>query len=67
MRSHVQDVVEILHAAIAILATPVNNQSLSPQRFRSFIQNVQIAAIDEEAVSLAAGGFFEDAEIDHMT
>lgn len=32
----------------------------SPQWFGSFIQDVQIATIDEEAMPLAAGGLFED-------
>ncbi len=39
----------------------------SPQWLGSFIQNVQIATIDEEAMPLTAGGLFEDAEIDHMS
>ena len=38
----------------------------SPQRFGSFIENIQIATIDEQAVPLAAGGLFEDAEVDHV-
>ena len=38
----------------------------SPQRFGSFIENVQIAAINEEAMPFASSGLFEDAEVDHV-
>ena len=36
------------------------------QRLRPFIENVQVSTIDEEAMSLAAGCLFEDAEVDHV-
>ena len=36
-------------------------------RLRSFVQYVQISAINKETVPLAAGGLFEDTEVDHVT
>lgn len=39
----------------------------SSQRLSPFVKDVEVAAIDEQAVPLAAGGLFKDAEIDHVT
>jgi hypothetical protein len=46
--------------------TGVHLLFVSAQWFSPLIEDIQVSTVDEEAVSFATSGLFEDAEVDHV-